>query len=252
MLSFLKPKKIVLDCFTYVSYAYDYAKIESAIKFIPKWWKDTPGINTEINKATIKHCQGLIELYKRGIVLPAWFSMNINILEAGNPDIFIWESSNSNVDINNCHPQGQFNGFAGADGINIKLSSPWALKTKEEIYFSWSEPTWSIRNLITNISVLPGVVNYKYQHATDINLFATLKDGTKQQVIIEPLTPLAILHPLTEKEIIIKNHLVSKDEWYRLHGANRLFFARNPQDSIKLYKSKKNLIDEIGCPFSKK
>jgi len=37
-----KEEHIILDCYTYLPYVYETAKIDHAYKFIPNWWKDTP------------------------------------------------------------------------------------------------------------------------------------------------------------------------------------------------------------------
>jgi len=250
MLLIFKQKPLILDCFTYVPHAYDFAKIDYAHKFIPQWWKNTPSF-TGKDHATIKHCQGFIDYYKRGIILPAWFEMELNILEQGHPNVYTWVASNADVSTGNSHYSEQFSGFAKQDAINIKLESPWAIKTKEEVYFSWSEPTWNIRDLLFKLIVLPGVINFKYQHATNINLLA-ITNSVVKELYIPPRTPLGILHPLTERNIEIKTHLVTKEDWLRVHGLNKLFFARNANDSIKLYKSKKRIIDEISCPYTGK
>lgn len=250
---FFKSKEIVLDCFTYVPYVYDYAKIDQATKFIPEWWRSTPAI-AEDGQATIKNCPGIIEFYKKGIVVPSWFEMDIDILEQGNPELYRWQSSNQDVNTDNSHKPNQFLGFAGESGKNIKITSPWALRTKEEIYFTWTQPTWNLRNLLCDLTVLPATINYKFQHATEINFFIVNQQESKK-INILPLTPLAILHPLTERKIKIKHHLVSKEEWLRIFGVDRLLFRRSSEDAVKFYNRKKKLQtmmeEQPKCPFKK-
>jgi hypothetical protein len=180
--------------------------------------------------------------------------MDIDILEQGNPELYRWQSSNQDVNTDNSHKSQQFLGFAGSEGRNIKITSPWALRTKEEIYFTWTQPTWNMRNLLTDLTILPATVNYKFQHATEINFFIVNGKDNKK-INIPPLTPLAILHPLTEKKIKIKNHLVDKDEWLRIFGVDRLIFRRGSIDALKFYNKKKKLQESIekksSCPFSK-
>jgi hypothetical protein len=104
------------------------------------------------------------------------------------------------------------------------------------------------------ISVLPGLVNYKYTHATEINLF--VKQTAQQQVCtILPLTPLVILHPMSEKRIKIVQHLVTLDEYQRIFGIDKFVMKRDEyRDSTQLYNNKKRLHEKIeqqalGCPF---
>ena len=70
---FTRSKEIVIDCFTHLDYAYDNAKIDHGSKYLPEWWRTTPTAVPNISPelVSIKHCTGLIEYYKKGIVLPA-------------------------------------------------------------------------------------------------------------------------------------------------------------------------------------
>jgi hypothetical protein len=246
-----KKSEVVLDCFTHLPYVYDCAKINYANKFMPAWWKNTPESNND--NPTIKHCAGLIDFYKTGIVLPSWFEMELTIAKLGQEKWCDWESSNTDVDTSSSHTPDQFEGFAEVDGTNLKLTSPWLFKTKEDINFTWTQPTWSMRELLGNITVLPATINFKYQHVTNINLFVINKEQA-QQCRIKPLMPLAILHPLTDKKITIKNHLVSKDEWERHLGVGKLILKRYPKEWISFYKTKKDLhkkIENINkCPYN--
>ena len=204
MFFFTKNKEIVLDCFTSVSHAYDHAKIDHAVKYLPDWWKKTPKIKE--NYGTIKNCVGLMEYYRRGIVIPSWFESEFTIFEENNPENCWWEwvSSDSQFSTNNSHPPEQFSEFAGTTGKNIKINSPWLFKTKEELYFSWTQPTWNLRNLLWDFTILPALNNFKYQHFTNINLFVENKN-MQIKWVIPPLIPLVIMHPLTEKKILNKS-----------------------------------------------
>jgi hypothetical protein len=111
-----------------------------------------------------------------------------------------------------------------------------------------------MRDLLCDLTILPATVNYKFQHATEINFFIVNQLQSKK-INISPLTPLAILHPLTERKIKIKNHLVSKEEWLRIFGVDRFLFRRNSDDAVKFYNRKKKLQTSIeeksSCPFKK-
>jgi hypothetical protein len=247
---FIKKKEIVLDCFTYLPYVYDCAKINHASKYLPEWWRNTP--EAIDGNPTIKHCAGLMDFFKTGIILPSWFEMELSIGKLGEEQRCAWQASNTDVDTGSSHTPAQFEGFANTDGNNIKLTSPWLFKTKEDINFTWTQPTWNMRKLLNNITLLPAVVNFKYQHVTNVNLFVINKEEAEICKIL-PLTPLAILHPLTEKKVIVKNHLVSKDEWERHLGLGKLILKRHPKEWISLYKTKKDLhkkIENINrCPI---
>ena len=131
----------------------------------------------------------------------------------------------------------------------MKLHTPWVFKCNRDINFTWTQPTWNNRDAIDRYTILPAVVNYKYQFNTSINLFM-IKKEQEEGTLIKPLTPLVILHPMTEEKVVIKNHLVDEKEYQRVTGIDKLHFT----GSLNLYNRRKKLInkvDELNCPYHK-
>ena len=140
ILNWRKRKKdddIILDCYTYNPYAYNFAKINYGHHYIPEWWKNTPKV-VEKN-ATIKNCPAFVEYYKKGIVLPMWCEVELQIKLKGD-GLYTWKSAQKEFSILH-HEQEQFEGFTKEDGHNLKIMSPWFIKCKEEIDFTFSEVT---------------------------------------------------------------------------------------------------------------
>lgn len=251
MFSFFKKEKIVLDCFTYIPAVYDNAKIKVSTSYFPEWWKTAPRILG--NKNTIKSCRGFIDYFSQGFVVPSWFDADIHVYSKNDPEqrSFKVQYSNNYVDLSE-HENTQFLDFAGQYGRNIKIRSPWAFRTKENINFLWTQPTWNMRSVLNKICVLPAVVNFKYQHHTHINFFLEQLDK-EYTVNLPPISPLVMLHPMTEKKIEIKNHLVDEREYYRIFATEDLILNRNLQDESKEYERKKQIKDKIEkierCPF---
>jgi len=260
----LKEKKIVVDCFTQDPIAYDYAKIKYGHEAIPQWWKDMPtGVSSssEDPLVSIKACRGLRRYYDRGFVIPLWGDLHIDIMHKGAEFLFKWECSNPNFSTHGSHNAVGFEGYSKSDGFNIKFTSPWFFKSKSAVEFMMSQPTWSDRELSDNMALLPGVLDFKYQYVTNLNFF--LRTGTsKKRITLEAGTPLAILHPLTEDKVIIKNHLVDKREHDRMVQDCKFFSLGNVKQHFSLYNRRKKLfnsIDEIkvnklesSCPFKPK
>jgi hypothetical protein len=252
---FIKKSQIVLDCFTPIGTVYDTAKINHGIHFVPEWWKETPKINE--GWTTIKNCRAFKEFYKFGIVIPSWFDMEIHFFgkDAEEGKEISIRYSNDNVDLSKFHSNLQFEKFSLGNGQNLKISSPWGFRTKEEIRFVWSQPTWNVRKNISLMNILPGVIDFRYQHHVAIN-YLLMKPEIPQTINIEPLSPLVILHPLTEKKVEIKNHLVSENEYKRLFAIEDLILTRDAKDEIKEYDKKKKLYNQIenlsSCPFTGK
>jgi len=237
---FFKKKKIVLDCFTHKHYVHNFAKINYASKFYPYWWEKTIKSDDNNNVVpTIKFCDGLISFYNTGIVIPSWFSLVIDIGD-NNQKEYNWRSSNNDFnDIS--HRYVQFKHFCLDNGFNFKIMSPWKFKTNRKINFVWSQPTWSIRNNLFNYCILPGVLNFKMQHSTHVNLFCQY-DKEPKTINIEPLDPLVILHPLSDEEIIIKNHIVDENEYISICYIEEMMVFKNFSNikNFIAYKKQRN------------
>ena len=246
-----KNDDIILDCYTYNPYVYNFAKINYGYHFLPEWWKKTPrGQGSSVG--TIKNCPAIVEYYKKSIVIPMWCEFEMVIEPKGGEDSFTWRSAQKDFRIEH-HPQDQFQGFAKQDGHNVKIISPWFIKCKESIDFTFTQPVWSQRDNIFNLVLMPGVINYKYQMQSNFNFFFQ-QTNAKQVIHIEPLTPIAILHPMSERKIKLKHHLLTSTDENETrgslaHGTNGLFFCPYEYSGIRgMNKKKKNIfkkIDEI-------
>jgi hypothetical protein len=243
---FKRSKKIVIDCFTYSPDVYEYAKIDHAIKYVPDWWKDTPVIHDKKDILTIKKCPAFLNFYKRGFVIPSWFELEMLVAkESEKEKTWKWECSSTYFDMADSHESIQFEKFAGPNGQNFKFTSPWVFRTKDHVEFLWSQPTWNMRENLFKFCSLPAIVNFKDQHATNLNYFFEYQKD-ESFIKIEPLTPLVMLHPLTEREIEIKNHLVSKHEYDHIRtGIRNFFFLRNTQDGLLKDKKKSVILKKI-------
>lgn len=254
---FFKRKEIVLDCFTTVPPVYDYSPISYAIKFVPDWWKKTPILNDGM--ATIRNCLGFTELYKNAIVIPCWSAMDF-FIDDKNKKTFEWRTSLDwrsviSDELISTHSNEQFFNFTGNHGLNLKIISPWMFKTNKFVNFSWSQPTWNVRDRIFNANVLPAVTNFYTQNSTHINIFFEHQDE-KQKITFEWLNPLVMLHPLSDNKIKIQNHLISETEMQRFLGRRFLFFRSGPENQIKSIKINNKLkthYERIGnCPHKPK
>lgn len=261
---FLKKKKITLDCYTSSPHVYDYAPISNAINHIPDWWRNTPkkvtisndlelklkqeaGVN-DTSSATVKNCPAIINYYKKGIVIPSWFELKLEI--QGNMDkTYSWRSS-SELKLNSHYPS-QYEGFSKSDGELIKIESPWRFKTSKKIYFLWSHPIWHTRETMFNLLAPPAVIDYYTQHGTHINIFFRYTEE-KQNIQILPITPLVIIHPLSDYEIKIVNHLVTEKEIERIDGKYKLRLRNKADDIVESIKKinyiQKKIKDTNPCP----
>jgi len=240
MFFFFKRNKIIVDCFTPYKHIIELSPIEKANKFIPEWWINTPReivIPNNIEPCiTIKECRGIIDTYNHGYIIPLWSDF---ILEIQNKQ-YRWTYSDkfSTAEI---HSQKQWENFTDAQNIgHLKLMSPWRIKTKKDIMWSCTDPFWN-NKLQTNYMTAPGVVNFKYQYGTNINIFFKLQDQT---IKIDFNHPMYHLIPITEHETEIRHHLVTDREFTQLSNVSVSFYNQ--------YIKRKNILKNKKvkqCPF---
>jgi hypothetical protein len=265
----LRKKKIILDCFTTESQVFDYCKIKSGKQQLPDWWKNTPKDSPptsgqdgqDWNVPSIRACKGIKDYYDTSIMFPLWTDFSLELLHDGSENLYRWNSVDPKFDTNGSHHKVGTENFCKSDGFTLKFTSPWLFKCNSDVNFLMSQPTWHDRALTDNLVVLPGVLNFKYQHGTNINFF--LRNYTHSRTInIPAFTPLAMFHPLTEDKVVVQNHLIDESEEKRLYGDLSIFKLNKTNSFYKLYNRRKKLYDDSdeikiktlhsSCPFKSK
>lgn len=243
MFFFFKRKKIVVDCFNTSKTTIEIAPIEKAVNFYPDWWKKIPDSFYEANNdgvklqiPTIKRCVAFTDLYKNGFIMPLWTDMIIETVTNN----YVWAFADERTIIQS-HDSKQF-GNQFPDFMHIKIRSPWKIREKTGIEFLWMEPIWNNIKGLNKFYVLPGVLNYKYQHATEVNMFIP---NCENKIDMKTGNPLVHLVPLTEKDVELRHHLIDEKEIEDLYDAERrLHFINNYRKNVTIRKNK-----EKKCPF---
>lgn len=243
-------KPVVLDCFTYDPFAYEHAKIDLARRTIPEWWKELPNSQSLTN---MKACKGFTDYYNSSLYLPSWIRVNFSVKDR-NERQMTWKcTSDLSVEV---HNHNQFAGFVSYDYQLLKIISPWYVKCKEDVKFSVSDPIWN-RQGVDNIITLPGILSFKYQYETNINIMIKYLD-LPREVDIMAGDPLMIMTPLTERKIILNHHYIDEKEKAKFMFPERLFLQGSNEDRGKfnLLKFKKIFVDKNleaaekpKCPF---
>lgn len=236
---FNKPSTIVLDCFTYRVDVHNLHPISKAIKYVPQWWKDLPGYDETplAPKNTMKKCRGFIDLYDNSIVIPMWSDLVVSYDKVG----IQYQFADSLSEIAS-HDPSQKRGFLDNHG-NFKIISPWLFKTKKEINFMTVKPMYNYEKSI-DFDVCHGIVNFKYQRITNMNIILPMTEETKK-FNIEANAPIWQLIPMTEKNVVIKNHLISRDEFINIKDeTNKVKFVNSYGYTKKILQQK-----ESKCPF---
>jgi len=239
VLFLFRSSKLVVDCFTPSAQAYEYSKPDFAKRFIPSWWKEVPkqyvSPNDFFPKPTVKTCSGIIELYKNGIMLPLWSELAVEVGQIGTTP-YQWRFASAESTAEAHPPIEHNNSFPMDQYAHLKLHSPWRLRTKNDVNWVWMQPSYGLKSL-TDYVVLPGIVNYKYSHATNVNLFF-MRHSVKRTVLLDCGSPIAHLVPMSDKKIDLRHHLIDEKEFYKLEMPRRHFI--NSYEHNK--KAKK-------CPF---
>ena len=245
MFFFFKEKKLIIDAFVHENnkHVYDYAKLDYARSFYPEWWKnlekpkfDWEGFGMPTN---MKFCSGIIDHYKQGIVMPLWSDLAIKTNETSITSIF----SDQITPPVSWHP-AEIRNNVYKDFFNIKIQSPWLIKSDKNIMFNFLPTFWN-KNSHEGYEVVPGTINFYYQHGTNINMFVPIK---KNNITINFGQPLLHIVPLTERKIELKNHLISEKEWSVLQTK-----SGTPLSFSKKFITLKRAIDKNDempkCPF---
>lgn len=223
MIFFFKKKKKVIDCFTSNQMVYEQFPIAKANEYIPDWYKklnatySTNVPNTLREKAaTVKRCPGISNLFNEGFILPLWSDLIFDFSPVGENFEFKWEYAATdptwNVEV---HDSQQYSGLFNNNFFQTKLTVPWLVKESTGVKFAFIEPTYTMSN--PNIfTVIPGVINFKYQNFVNVNMLTEITTPMKKRIEFEAGEPLAQIIPLTEDDVVLKTHYVSKEEYNRI------------------------------------
>ena len=223
-----RPSKIHLDCFTYQQEIVDLFPIAPAIKFLPEWYRK---LSTTVEykgpqRGTMKTCPGVADLFRKGFIIPAHREFYAEVVN-GTPRV-VPDSEAEN------HEPSQW-GSALKDYGHMKIISPWRIREKTGVQFIWTQPFW--QNDTAKYSVPTGIVEYKYQHTTNINVLAP-KKLYPNNFSINAGEPLAHVMPLSDKKIVLHHHVVDGMEWQLKHSTYAFTF------SGQYYKYKKLMQDK--------
>ena len=204
---------ITIDCFTTNVNSYEYFPIKQAREFIPDWWKklkpsfeslEQSGVT--VNRPTLKRCEGLMQLYQYGFILPLWSDL---VVETKDP-VISWQFADGESDVANHDMKQMSNEFERFS--HIKIVSPWKFREKQGVKFSYTQTTWNFIDRIMLYHTLPGVVDYKYQTTTHINMLLQ----KNMRYVFEAGDPMAHITPLDDRKIKIKCHLIDDAEMQKL------------------------------------
>ena len=241
-----KRKDIVLNCYTSRADVYNFFPIVETKKQIPKWFKELPVPTFQkiedrtLAMANLKLCPAFTDYFKSGISMPLWSDLFVNIGKKNTLD-YEWHYADKRSDIEYHAPEQTNNNFDPLLYQHFKVTSPWLFSCDEDISFLAIEPGWQF-DVLGSARILPGVVNFKYQPNTNINMFF-VRENEGTELLFSAGMPIYHYFPLTDRKIAIKNHLVSDE------GFNNLRAKGAPFKFIREYEARKKRVKTMTCPF---
>lgn len=225
---FIKKSKIVLDCFTHHPEVEKLFPILYAEECLPNFWKNLPTTvkHNGPSRGTMRTCPGVGTLFRTGFILQSWEEYWIG----GENGILKWFPED---DAEGHHPK-QWGEYLKSYH-HLKLNSPWKIKEKTGVNFMYTNVFWhddEFKPFVVN-----GIVDYKYQHTTSVNMLIP-KSMFPKDLVIPAGKPLAQVIPLSDSEIQIKMHTVGYEKFMTEVGT--VPFALNGQ----YFKRKKILKDK--------
>lgn len=221
---FLKKTKIHIDCFTHIEELSKIFPIVSSSELPPAWLKTVPTTvmwNT-IKRGTIRMCPGINDLFRSGFIIRSWRDIIIRA-ENGNP---IWIPN----DVAESHQSIQW-GDSWQSHMHVKLRSPWKIKEKTGV--SWLFTNVNYHDLEFKPVVVNGIVEFKYQNTTNINMLVP-KNMFPNEVFIPAGKELCQVIPFSDKDIKIHLHEVDISEFEKITPPSFTFYGQ-------YYKRKKIL-----------
>tara|TARA_Y100000114_G_scaffold69601_1_gene63726 strand:- start:1048 stop:1767 length:720 start_codon:yes stop_codon:yes gene_type:complete len=205
---------IHIDFLTGDTDIYQFSKIDYAMNFLPDWYKNLPAKNYLPEKPggvriTMKGCLGLRDLFKKSLIIPLWSDMNIALGRIGT-DTTSWAFADRKSDVE-LHTREDYGSFIGENTQHLKLVSPWYGFSKSDVGFCFVQPMWNTVKYSDILHVLPGIIDFKYQAGTNVNILLSRKPENKVLELKHGM-PLVHLVPLTEEKVKIKHHFVDQKE----------------------------------------
>jgi len=239
-----------VDAFTYDGVLHNSYPIVKSSQYMPEWWKKLPVSMHDdtqphalIKFATMKRCNGFTDFYANSFTLPLWsdVSIELQLIEGHKVWRYKFADESSTIDT---HDDRQFTNFVDHRLYQqFKFVSKWRLKEKTGVKFLMAHPTWNMSELNFKFQILPGVIDFKNQHALHINSMWKYPTEGLDSTLLEADTPLAHIIPLTDKAISIRTHLVSYEEYVQLYGNYKFTGKYKEQEKINERNQKKS------CPF---
>lgn len=219
-----RRKPIVVKLYTYDSNHFEYFKLRKAVTEFPSWFKQLPTeffndgfIKTPV--PTAKRCPALVEYFKKSMIIPSQFDL---YLKANADSTSGWVTPlQEQADMITTFSPSQLGEY---NVPHIKINTTWTVVEETGVEFMVMDAYYNNFNQPWRIA--PGILDFKYQHAVNINVSYNMQE---EQIFIPVNTPLAFMVPLTDQDITYEYYLVSREQWHNIRFgriANNTFLSK--------------------------
>lgn len=224
MFSFLKKifKKAPLELTVHIeqskAYLLEILPPRPAKTFVPSWYKNLQKFVTAKNTVGLEHpsptmktCPVIFETLHKGFVIPLWSDLYLEVNHDGN---YRYEFCSRGNHLNS-HDREQLGNQFYPGFINIKLLSPWAIRTNKFKKFYLSSAFYHL-NTKLDFLIMPGFIDFYYNKAVHINILVPIPKQGISRIHIKAGTPLVQLIDTTMESFIMNYRIVSSDEFISL------------------------------------
>jgi hypothetical protein len=236
----LFKKNVVLNCYTTSKNTHELFSINYSKNFLPDWWKAVPKsyryADNFFDAPTIKSCPGFIDLYKKGIMIPLWSDLEIKSDKEGYN--YQFADQESSIEFN--HPDTMNSFTHTLDTHSLKITSPWLLECSHDVDWLFVNPIWNHQTM--DMTTVPGIVRFKHPIRSNINIM--IKRNLAHNISLGAGTPIVHMIPLTDRNIEIKCHYISRAEFQERETIVRPYFFGGYKKVVELKEKQQK-----KCPF---
>jgi hypothetical protein len=223
-----RPKsKVTLYAYTSTPGLAEHLAPARLTQILPEWWQRLPPYvessgeeghsesAAPLSMMTAKHCFAFQELFKRGVGVRLWADVNISTTVGK-----VTASSSQAMTAGMIHPTSQHAGAIGHTGQHFKIYSPWSYVCDTPMRFFWMHPFYHQSDHF-RFQTMPGIVEYQYQHKTNLNLVVS---RAAPPLSLTAGEMVAYLLPLTDCSVNVIAEQISESDMERINFAERISF----------------------------
>ena len=203
--------QINIECITCHEELIDLVPITHGSKNFPTWFKKL--ITPTNQQSNVKKCPGIIDLYKKSILINAWQDFSIDVNSVGQYQVNcpngLWGVDSHPIEVQ------ATNAWPGY--LHLKLKSPWFIKEGSGVSWLMTQNVWG-QNDPNEFVIIPGVVEFRANRTSNVHMLIKIPNQGNKHIDIKAGDPLVTLTPCSNKKINLKTSLVDFEKLKNVAG----------------------------------